>query len=784
MYDFKEVELKWQKIWENSDDFHAQNLSNKKKYYLLVEFPYPSGEGLHVGHLRSYVALDIISRKRRMQGFNVLFPMGWDAFGLPAENYAIKTNVHPKITTEKNISRFKSQLKRVGLSFDWKREVNTTDPSYYKWTQWIFSRLFEKGLASKEETNVNWCTSCNCVLANEEVVSGHCERCGAEVIQKLKKQWVLKITKYADRLIDDLNNVDYVDRVKIQQTNWVGRSEGALIDFKTSCGENITVFTTRPETVFGVSHVVISPENSFLDKYRDQIINFDEVMKYRIEARKKSDFERTQISKEKTGVIIDGIYAINPINNQKIKIFASDYVLSSYGTGAVMSVPAHDDRDKEFALKFGISFVEVIDPSGKMINSDFLNNMSVSDARKSIIKYIDDNKFGKKHINFKIRDWIFSRQRYWGEPIPIINCDDCGQVLDENLPLVLPDMSNFRTSLDGESPLCSSDWKYTKCPKCGKDALRETDTMPQWAGSSWYFLRYLDPHNDSCLASKEILNYWLPVDWYNGGMEHTTLHLLYSRFWYKFLYDIGVVPTSEPYAKRTSHGILLGSNSEKMSKSRGNVVNPDDVIDEYGADVIRLYEMFMGDFEKSAPWDPKGIKGCKRFIEKYWNLQNIVVDSNIIREDLKSEFHKAIKKVSEDIENLKFNTAISSLMDLVSKIKNLGSISFEEMRILTILINPFAPHVTSEIWELMKYNGNINFAEWPSFDENCIKSNTHEIVIQINGKIKSKFISESTSDDNLIEIAKHDDKILNLLKGKTIIKEICVHNKLVNFVVK
>ena len=784
MYDFKEVELKWQKIWENSDDFHAQNLSNKKKYYLLVEFPYPSGEGLHVGHLRSYVALDIISRKRRMQGFNVLFPMGWDAFGLPAENYAIKTNVHPKITTEKNISRFKSQLKRVGLSFDWKREVNTTDPSYYKWTQWIFSRLFEKGLASKEETNVNWCTSCNCVLANEEVVSGHCERCGAEVIQKLKKQWVLKITKYADRLIDDLDNVDYVDRVKIQQTNWVGRSEGALIDFKTSCGENITVFTTRPETVFGVSHVVISPENCFLDKYRDQIINFDEVMKYRIEARKKSDFERTQISKEKTGVIIDGIYAINPINNQKIKIFASDYVLSSYGTGAVMSVPAHDDRDKEFALKFGISFVEVIDPSGKMINSDFLNNMGVSDARKSIIKYIDDNKFGKKHINFKIRDWIFSRQRYWGEPIPIINCDDCGQVLDQNLPLVLPDMSNFRTSIDGESPLCSSDWKYTKCPKCGKDALRETDTMPQWAGSSWYFLRYLDPHNDSCLASKEILNYWLPVDWYNGGMEHTTLHLLYSRFWYKFLYDIGVVPTSEPYAKRTSHGILLGSNSEKMSKSRGNVVNPDDVIDEYGADVIRLYEMFMGDFEKSAPWDPKGIKGCKRFIEKYWNLQNIVVDSNIIREDLKSEFHKAIKKVSEDIENLKFNTAISSLMDLVSKIKNLGSISFEEMRILTILINPFAPHVTSEIWELMKYNGNINFAEWPSFDENCIKSNTHEIVIQINGKIKSKFISESTSDDNLIEIAKHDDKILNLLKGKTIIKEICVHNKLVNFVVK
>lgn len=785
MYDFKEIELKWQKVWENSDDFHAESLSSKKKYYLLVEFPYPSGEGLHVGHLRSYVALDIVARKRRMQGYNVLFPMGWDAFGLPAENYAIKTNIHPKITTEKNVSRFKSQLKRIGLSFDWKREINTTDSSYYKWTQWIFSQFFKRGLASKEETNVNWCTSCNCVLANEEVISGCCERCGSEVIQKQKKQWVLKITKYADRLVNDLNNVNYVNRIKMQQANWVGRSEGALIDFKTSCDENITVFTTRPETIFGVSHLVIAPESRFLDKYKDKIHNFDEITEYRTFARKKSDFERTQISKDKTGVLIDGIYAIHPISNEKINIFISDYVLSSYGTGAVMSVPAHDDRDNEFAVKFNISFKEVINSNNKMINSEFLNNMSISEARSHIIKYIDDRQLGKKSVNFKLRDWIFSRQRYWGEPIPIINCDSCGQVLDENLPLVLPEISNFRTSIDGESPLCSSDWKYTKCPKCGRDALRETDTMPQWAGSSWYFLRYLDPHNDNCLASKEILDYWLPVDWYNGGMEHTTLHLLYSRFWYKFLYDIDVVPTSEPYAKRTSHGMVLGANGEKMSKSRGNVVNPDDVVDEYGADVVRLYEMFMGDFEKSAPWDSKGIKGCKRFVEKYWNLKDILVNDNFIRKELKSAFHKAIKKVGDDIENLKFNTAISSLMDLVGKIKDYGSISNEELRILTILINPFAPHVSSEVWDLMHYDSNINFASWPSYDENCIKSDSKEIVIQINGKIRSKFMTETdNTNDKLIELAKNDEKIVNLLKGKTIVKEICVPNKLVNFVVK
>lgn len=786
-YDFNEIESKWQNIWENSDDFHAQNVSKKKKYYVLVEFPYPSGEGLHVGHLRSYVALDIVARKRRMQGYNVLYPMGWDAFGLPAENYALKHNVHPKIITEKNVARFKTQLKRVGLSFDWKREVNTTDPSYYKWTQWIFSRLFEKGLATKEDSSVNWCTSCKCVLANEEVVNGVCERCGSEVIQKRKKQWILKITKYAQRLIDDLKLVDYPTRVKQQQENWIGRSEGARISFGSSVGENFDIFTTRPETIFGVSHVIFAPEHKFIDKYAKNIKNIDEVMRYRAEASKKKKEERSDV---KTGVKILGITAKNPINGKDVPIFVSDYVLVDHGTGIVMAVPAHDDRDFDFVQKYKIDFISVIkedSETGKseMINSEFLNGLDVKSAREKVLDYITEHKIGERHVSFKLRDWIFSRQRYWGEPIPIIHCEKCGMVLDKNLPLVLPDLEEFRTSDTGESPLCLTDWIHTKCPKCGGKAIRETDTMPQWAGSSWYFLRYIDPSNSNALASKESLDYWMPVDWYNGGMEHTTLHLLYSRFWHKFLYDIGVVKSPEPYAKRTSHGIILGSNGEKMSKSRGNVVNPNDVVDEYGADVTRLYEMFMGDFEKSAPWDPKGIVGCKRFLEKYWNLQNIVVEGNTIRDELKTYFNRTIKKVSEDIENLKFNTAISSMMDLVSKVKEFGSISRYEMKILTVLLNPFAPHISSEMWFLMGFEENIVFSKWPEFDEKFINFSEHEIVIQINGKVKAKFnVDSDMPDEKLIEICKNNKQVVDFMKGKTIIKEICISNKLVNFVVE
>ena len=785
-YSFKEIEPKWQNIWYSCDDFHAENLSKKKKYYVLIEFPYPSGEGLHVGHLRSYVALDIVARKRRMQGYNVLYPMGWDAFGLPAENYALKHNVHPKVITEKNISRFRTQLKRVGLSFDWKREVNTTDPSYYKWTQWIFSRLFERGLAKKEDSSVNWCTSCKCVLANEEVVNGVCERCGSEVVQKRKKQWILKITKYADRLIDDLKLVDYPNRVKQQQENWIGRSEGAKITFGSSVGEDLTVFTTRPETIFGVSHIIFAPEHKFIDKFKSHIKNIDEVLEYREEASKKKKEDRSDV---KTGVQIVGITAKNLINGKDIPIFVSDYVLVDHGTGIVMAVPAHDQRDFDFVEKHHIDFISVIkeDPeTGKseMVNSDFLNGLDIKSARKKVLDYITDKKIGERHISFKLRDWIFSRQRYWGEPIPIVHCDKCGMVLDENLPLVLPDIKEFRTSDTGESPLCLTDWVNTKCPKCGRDAKRETDTMPQWAGSSWYFLRYVDPTNSDSISSKEVLDYWLPVDWYNGGMEHTTLHLLYSRFWHKFLYDIGVVSCPEPYAKRTSHGIILGATGEKMSKSRGNVVSPDEVIDEYGADVTRLYEMFMGDFEKSAPWDPKGIKGCKRFIEKYWSLKEIVVDGDEIRDDLKKIFNKVIKKVGEDIENLKFNTAISSMMDLVGRIREFGSISKGEMRVLTILLNPFAPHVSSEMWSLMGFSDNIVFVEWPSFDEKFIESGSREIVVQVNGKVRSTFsVSSELSDEELISLARKDQKVIEFINGHTIIKEICVPNKLVNFVV-
>ncbi len=789
MRDFKSIESKWQKIWDSCDDFHAVNMSKKPKYYLLVEFPYPSAQGLHVGHLRSYVALDIVARKRRMQGYNVLYPMGWDAFGLPTENYAIKNNIHPRTVTEQNVKQFKKQLKSVGISFDWKREINTTSSNYYKWTQWIFSKLFEKGLATKEETTVNWCSSCKCVLANEEVVGGQCERCGADVTQKKKKQWILKITKYAQRLIDDLKLVDFPDRVKTQQTNWIGRSEGAKISFPTNVGEDLTIFTTLPETIFGVSHIIVAPEHKFIDKFKDKIKNIDEVLEYRKKVSKVKKEERTDANKAKTGVKILGITAKNPVNGKEVPVFVSDYVLVDHGTGVVMAVPAHDQRDFDFVQKYKIEFISVMQENpetGKMemINSDFLNGLDVISARKKIIEYVSEKKIGEKHVSYKLRDWIFARQRYWGEPIPIINCEKCGPVLEKNLPLILPDIENFKTSENGESPLCLTDWIHTKCPKCGRDALRETDTMPQWAGSSWYFLRYLDPENDECLASKESINYWMPVDWYNGGMEHTTLHLLYSRFWHKFLYDIGVVNTPEPYKKRTSHGMILGNNNEKMSKSRGNVVNPNDVVEEYGADVIRLYEMFMGDFEKSAPWSDESIKGCKRFLDKYWNLKDIVSDEPNIRENFVSDFNKTIKKVGNDIENLKFNTAIASMMDLIGKIKDSGQITREELKIFTILLNLFAPHVTSEIWETMGFEGNINFVEWPNYDESLISSEFKEIVVQINGKVRDTFLIDSDLDDEeLIKKSKEQPKIKELIKNKQITKEICARNKLVNLVI-
>ena len=789
MRDFKSIESKWQKIWDSCDDFHAVNISKKPKYYLLVEFPYPSAQGLHVGHLRSYVALDIVARKRRMQGYNVLYPMGWDAFGLPTENYAIKNNIHPRIVTEQNVKQFKKQLKSVGISFDWKREINTTSSNYYKWTQWIFSKLFEKGLATKEETTVNWCSSCKCVLANEEVVGGQCERCGADVTQKKKKQWILKITKYAQRLIDDLKLVDFPDRVKTQQTNWIGRSEGAKIAFPTNVGEDLTIFTTLPETIFGVSHIIVAPEHKFIDKFKEKIKNIDEVLEYRKKVSKVKKEERTDANKAKTGVKILGITAKNPVNGKEVPVFVSDYVLVDHGTGVVMAVPAHDQRDFDFVQKYKIEFISVMqenpeDGKMEMINSDFLNGLGVISARKKIIEYVSEKKIGEKHVSYKLRDWIFARQRYWGEPIPIINCEKCGPILEKNLPLILPDIENFRTSENGESPLCLTDWIHTKCPKCGRDALRETDTMPQWAGSSWYFLRYLDPENDECLASKESINYWMPVDWYNGGMEHTTLHLLYSRFWHKFLYDIGVVNTPEPYKKRTSHGMILGNNNEKMSKSRGNVVNPNDVVEEYGADVIRLYEMFMGDFEKSAPWSDESIKGCKRFLDKYWNLKDIVSDEPNIRDSFISDFNKTIKKVGNDIENLKFNTAIASMMDLIGKIKDSGQITREELKIFTILLNPFAPHVTSEIWETMGFEGNINFVEWPNYDESLISSEFKEIVVQINGKVRDTFLIDSDlNDEELIRKSKEQPKIKELIKNKKIIKEICARNKLVNLVI-
>lgn len=800
-YNPSEIEPKWQKKWEEAGVFHASNTSDKPKYYALIEFPYPSGQGLHVGHPRPYTALDVVSRKRRMEGYNVLYPIGWDAFGLPAENYAIKNHVHPEEITKKNIARFKQQIQSLGISFDWSREISTIDPKYYKWTQWIFLQLFKNGLAYKKEMSVNWCTSCKCVLANEEVVNGVCERCGSEVIHKVKSQWMLKITAYAQRLIDDLDLVDYPDRVKIQQKNWIGRSEGAEVDFNTTAGDKLTVYTTRPDTLYGATYMVVSPEHPFIEKWADKLQNLDAVRAYQAEAAKKSDFERTEVAKDKTGVRLEGVEAINPLTGTTIPIFISDYVLVSYGTGAIMAVPAHDTRDWEFAKKFDLPIIEVVKggdvqkeaftdcDTGIMVNSGILDGMTVEEAKVRIKDYLEETGIGHRKVNYKLRDWVFARQRYWGEPIPIVHCEKCGYVpIDESeLPLVLPQVDSYEPTDNGESPLSKmTDWVNTTCPKCGGKAMRETDTMPQWAGSSWYFLRYMDPHNDESFASKEALNYWHQVDWYNGGMEHTTLHLLYSRFWHKFLYDIGQVPTAEPYAKRTSHGMILGENGEKMSKSRGNVVNPDDVVNEFGADTLRLYEMFIGDFEKAAPWSNAGIKGCRRFIERYWNLQSILIDGEAIRPEMENSFHKAIKKVSYDIENLKFNTAIASLMALMNVIAEKGSINKAELSVFTMLLNPFAPHVTEEIWSEMKLGeGMVTEQIWPKYDESKCKDDVIEIVVQVNGKVRTRlYVAADIQKDDAIALAKAEDRIAAEINGKNVVKEIYVPGKLVNIVVK
>lgn len=799
-YDFLAIEKKWQDYWDEHKTFKATNDFSKPKYYALVEFPYPSGNGLHVGHPRPYTAMDIVSRKRRLQGYNVLFPMGWDAFGLPTENFAIKNKIHPAIVTEKNVARFKGQLKSLGFSFDWDREINTTDKDYFKWTQWIFIQMFKKGLAYKKEMSVNWCTSCKVVLANEEVVGGVCERCGGEVIHKVKSQWMLKITEYAQRLLDDLSEVNYLDKIKATQTNWIGRSTGAEVDFKTTTGDTLTIYTTRPDTLFGATYMVISPEHPIIEKWADKLSNNDEIHEYQEKSARKSDFERTEMAKEKTGVELKGVKAINPVNGKEIPIFISDYVLMSYGTGAIMAVPAHDTRDYDFAKVFNLPIIEVVKggdvskeaftdcATGIMVNSGFLDGHTVDEAKELMKDYLEEKKIGKKKVNYKLRDWVFSRQRYWGEPIPIVYCEKCGYVAlpESELPLTLPEVESYMPTDTGESPLANLDsFINTTCPKCGGYAKRETDTMPQWAGSSWYFMRYCDPHNNDMLASKEALNYWLPVDWYNGGMEHTTLHLLYSRFWHKFLYDLGVVSVKEPYMKRTSHGMILGENGEKMSKSRGNVVNPDEVIAEFGADTMRLYEMFIGDFEKTAPWSKNSIKGCKRFLDRIWALQDCLIEGDDYRDELKSNFHKAIKKVSEDIENLKFNTAIATMMALLNDITATKSINKAEFRTLLILLNPFAPHITEELYQIAGFEGVLNQQEWVSYDEALCVDQTVEIVVQINGKIKSKLtIPVGAEKDTVLDMAKSDEKISSLIEGKNVIKQIYVPNKLVNFVAK
>ena len=800
-YDHKQVEKKWQDIWDEKQCFKAENGSDKEKFYALVEFPYPSGQGLHVGHPRSYTALDIVARKKRMQGYNVLYPMGWDAFGLPTENFAIKNHVHPAEVTKKNIARFKSQLKSLGLSFDWSREINTTDPSYYKWTQWIFLQLFKKGLAYKKEMSVNWCTSCKCVLANEEVVNGVCERCGSEVVHKTKSQWMLAITKYAQRLIDDLDDVNYIERVKIQQKNWIGRSTGAEVDFKTTEGDTLTVYTTRPDTLFGATYMVISPEHPMIEQWADKLNNIADVRAYREEAARKSDFERTELNKDKTGVKLEGVAAINPVNGKQIPIFVSDYVLMGYGTGAIMAVPAHDDRDWEFAKKFGCEIIEVVsggedvqkaaftakDETGILVNSDFLNGKTVKDAIPAMIEWLGEKGIGRAKVQYKLRDWVFSRQRYWGEPIPIVKCDKCGYVPlpEDQLPLELPNVHTYEPTDNGESPLAHmTDWVNTTCPCCGGPAKRETDTMPQWAGSSWYFLRYMDPHNDKALASPEALKYWSPVDWYNGGMEHTTLHLLYSRFWHKFLYDIGVVPTKEPYAKRTSHGMILGENGEKMSKSRGNVVNPDEIVDVYGADTMRLYEMFIGDFEKAAPWSPKSIKGCRRFLERVWSLAEKVQDGDEYSKEHEALMHRTIKKVGEDADNLKANTAIAALMTMLNEFYDKG-VNKAEYKTFLALLNPFAPHITEELWQQLGETGLLSVAPWPQYDEAKTVESTVEMAVQVNGKLKGTIKLAADADKQAaIDAALAEEKVQHAIEGKQIVKQIVVPGKIVNLVVK
>ncbi len=800
-YEHKPVEARWQKKWEEAGIFHASSTTEKPKFYALIEFPYPSGQGLHVGHPRSYTALDIVSRRRRMMGYNVLYPIGWDAFGLPTENFAIKNHVHPAIVTEKNIARFKQQLQALGISFDWSREINTTDPSYYKWTQWIFLQMFHRGLAYKKEMSVNWCTSCKCVLANEEVVNGVCERCSSEVVHKVKSQWMLKITEYAQRLVDDLDLVDYPDRVKAQQRNWIGRSTGAEVRFGTSHGEELTIYTTRPDTLYGATYMVLSPEHPFLETWAESLQNLDEIHAYQQAAAKKSDFERTEVAKEKTGVRLQGVTATNPLTGKEIPIFISDYVLVSSGTGDFMALPGHDTRDWEFAKKFDLPIVEVVKggnveeeaftdcDTGIMVNSGILDGLTVDEAKKKIIEYLAEKGIGEQKVNFKLRDWVFSRQRYWGEPIPIVHCDKCGYVglPESELPLTLPEVKSYEPTDNGESPLAHmTDWVNTTCPHCGGPAKRETDTMPQWAGSSWYFLRYMDPHNAEALASKEALEYWSPVDWYNGGMEHTTLHLLYSRFWHKFLYDIGVVPTAEPYAKRTSHGMILGENGEKMSKSRGNVVNPDVIVDEYGADTMRLYEMFIGDFEKAAPWNTASIKGSRRFLERYYALVERMVPGDKITPALEHAFHKTMKKVGEDVEGLKFNTAIAALMALINDIYDAGSINREELRVFTLLLNPFAPHITEEVWEQAKLgSGFASEQSWPKYDEAKCQESTVEIALQVSGKVRARIeIPVDYTKEQAIQAAKEQEKIAAELAGKQIVKEIYVPGKLVNIVAK
>ena len=799
-YDFKAIEQKWQQTWDAEHTFAAKQDFSLPKYYALVEFPYPSGQGLHVGHPRPYTALDIVARKKRLQGYNVLFPMGWDAFGLPTENYAMKNHIHPEVVTKNNVARFKSQLKMLGLSFDWDREINTTDPDYYKWTQWIFLQLYKHGLAYKKEMSVNWCTGCKVVLANEEVVDGKCERCGSDVVHKNKSQWMLKITAYADRLIDDLDGLDFIERVKVQQKNWIGRSHGAEVKFATTAGDDLLIYTTRPDTLFGATYMVMSPEHPFLEKWAERITNLDDVRAYQAEAAKKSDFERTELVKEKTGVQLQGVRAVNPVNGEEIPIFISDYVLISYGTGAIMAVPAHDERDWEFAKKFGCPIVEVVKggnveeaaftdcATGVMVNSGFLNGMTVDEAKKAIVTYMTEQGFGTPKTNFKLRDWVFSRQRYWGEPIPMVYCEQCGwQPLPESeLPLRLPEIQDFEPGEGGESPLARhAEWVNTTCPHCGGPAKRETDTMPQWAGSSWYFLRYMDPTCASGPVSKEAAQYWGPVDWYNGGMEHTTLHLLYSRFWNKFLYDIGAVPFSEPYKKRTSHGMILGENGEKMSKSRGNVVNPDDVVDEYGADTMRLYEMFIGDFEKAAPWNPSSVKGCKRFLDRVWNLADSVTGEEGYSAELEGLMHRTIKKVTEDIDGLKMNTAIAALMTLLNAFSDQKRVTRGELRSFLLLLNPFAPHLTEELWQRQGFGGQVAHAQWPVYDEAKCAEKTVEIAVQVNGKIKAKLtVAADIEKEDALEKAKAAPAVAAALAGKTIVKEIYVPGKLVNLAAK